>query len=111
MAKERSLDRIQRADSDAMETAQAERVGQDFRWHYGRVTRLGCYDVISNANDRRSVTIMWESGGLSCQYGEISDDQWEILKMAFMSTGMISVLSDAPGEDWMYDLRFLEAVR
>lgn len=111
MSKEKSLDRIQRADSNAMETAQAERVGQDFRWHYGRVTRLGSYDVISSANDRRSVTIMWESGGLSCQYGEISDDQWEILKMAFMSTGMISVLSDQTGEDWMYDLRFLEAVR
>ncbi len=111
MSKEKSLDRIQRADSDAMETAQAERVGRDFRWHYGRVTRLGSYDVISNANDRRSVTIMWESGGLSCQYGDISDDQWEILKMAFMSTGMISVLSDQAGEDWMYDLRFLEAVR
>ncbi len=111
MSKEKSLDRIQRADSDAMETAQAERVGEDFRWHYGRVTRLGSYDVISDANDRRSVTILWESGGLSCQYGQISDDQWEILKMAFMSTGMITVLSDQTGEDWMYDLRFLEAVR
>ncbi len=111
MAKEKSLDRIKRADSNAMETAQAERVGQDFRWHYGRVTRMGSYDLISNSKDRRSVTIMWESGGLSCQYGEISDDQWEILKMAFMSTGMISVLSDQQGEDWMYDLRFLECVR
>ncbi len=111
MSKEKSPDRIQRADSNALESAQAERVGQDFRWHYGRVTRLGSYDLISNANDRRSVTIMWESGGLSCQYGEISDDQWEILKMAFMSTGMVSVLSDQSGEDWMYDLRFLEAVR
>lgn len=111
MAKEKSFDRIKRADSNAMETAQAERVGQDFRWHYGRVTRMGSYDLISNASDRRSVTIMWESGGLSCQYGDITDEQWEILKMAFMSTGMISVLSDQPGEDWMYDLRFLEAVR
>lgn len=42
---------------------------------------------------------------------EISDEQWEILKMSFMSTGMISVLSDQTGDDWMYDLRFLEAVR
>ena len=111
MSNEKSLDRIQRADSDAMETAQAERVGQDFRLHYGRVTRLGSYDVISTANDRRSVTILWESGGLSCQYGQITDDQWEILKMAFMSSGMISILSDQSGEDWMYDLRFIEAVR
>lgn len=60
-----------------MESAQAARVGQDFRWHYGRVTRLGSYDVLTDAVDRRSVTIMWESGGLSCQYGEIGDDQWE----------------------------------
>lgn len=111
MSNEKSVDRIQRADCDAMEAAQAERVGQDFRWHYGRVTRLGSYDVISDANDRRSVTIMWESGGLSCQYGDISDHQWEILKMAFVSTGMISILSDLPGDGWMYDLRFLEAVR
>lgn len=111
MSNEKSLDRIQRADSDGMESAQAERVGEDFRWHYGRVTRLGSFDVISDANDRRSVTILWESGGLSCKYGHISDDQWEILKMAFMGTGMITVLSDQTGEDWMYDLRFLEAVR
>lgn len=111
MSKEKSLDRIQRNDSDAMKTAQAERVGEDFRWHYGRVTRLGSYDVVSDANDRRSVTIMWEAGGLSCQYGQISDEQWEILKLAFMSTGMITVLSDQTGENWMYDLRFLEAVR
>ncbi|CAN5120581.1 hypothetical protein BH11CYA1_BH11CYA1_49400 [soil metagenome] len=111
MSDEKSVDRIQRPDSNAMETAQAARIGQDFSWHYGRVTRLGSYDVISDSVDRRSVTIMWESGGLSCQYGEISDDQWEILKLAFMSTGMVSILSDQAGEGWMYDLRFLEAVR
>jgi len=111
MSDEKSVDRIQSADSNAMEAAQAKRVGQDFRWHYGRVTRLGSYDVITDAVNRRSVTIMWESGGLSCQYGEISDDQWEILKLAFMSTGMVSILSDQGGEGWMYDLRFLEAVR
>jgi hypothetical protein len=111
MSKEKSPDRLQRADSGALESAQAERVGRDFLWHYGRVTRLGSYDVLSTTSDRRSVTILWESGGLSCQYGQISDDHWEILKMAFMSTGMISVLSDQTGEDWMYDLRFLEAVR
>lgn len=111
MSDEKSADRIKRADSNAMEAAQAERIGQDFRWHYGRVTRLGSYNVISEAVDRRSVTIMWESGGLSCQYGEITDDQWEILKLAFMSTGMVSILSDLAGEGWMYDLRFLEAVR
>lgn len=103
--------RIQSPDSDAMETAQAERIGTDFHWHYGRVTRLGSYNVGSATQDLRSVTVLWEEGGLSCQHGEINDEQWELLKMAFMSTGMITVLSDETGDDWMYDLRFLEAVR
>jgi hypothetical protein len=109
--KEKSTTKIQRPDSDAMNSAQAENVGVDFRWHYGRVTRMGTYDVFPYTESRRTVTVIWEEGGLSCQHGEINDDQWEILKMAFMSTGMITVLSDLPGEEWMYDLRFLEAVR
>jgi hypothetical protein len=94
-----------------MEMAQAERAGADFRWHYGRVTRLGSYDLVSSPEDRRSVTILWEEGGLSCQHGEINDEQWDLLKLAFMGTGMITVLSDQAGDGWMYDLRFLEAVR
>lgn len=92
-----------------MQAAQAEQRGVDYRWHYGRVTRLGSYDVCKPHN--RTVTVLWEEGGLSCQYGEISDEQWEILKMSFVGTGMISILSDQPGDNWMYDLRFLEAVR
>lgn len=111
MTEKKTTNRIQRPDSDAMETAQAERIGTDFQWHYGRVTRLGSYDVGSPTEDLRSVTVLWEEGGFSCQHGEISDEQWELLKMAFMSTGMITVLSDQAGDDWMYDLRFLEAVR
>ena len=102
---------IKRSDSDAMEVAQAEKKGVDYRWHYGRVTRLGVYDVTAEKENNRTVTVLWEEGGLSCQYGDITDDQWDILKMSFMSTGMITVLSDQPGDSWMYDLRFLEAVR
>jgi hypothetical protein len=111
MSQEKSAGRIQRPDSEAMELAQAERAGADFRWHNGRVTRLGSYALVSSAQDRRSVTILWEEGGLSCQYGDINDEQWELLKMAFMTTGMITVLSDQGSDGWMYDLRFLEAVR
>lgn len=111
MPKETSVSRIKRPDSNAMETAQAERIGTDFRWHHGRITRLGTYSILSSAENRRTVTILWEEGGLSSQHGEIDDEQWEILKMAFMGTGMITVLSDQSGEDWMYDIRFLEAVR
>ncbi|MDZ4836436.1 MAG: hypothetical protein SGJ27_21890 [Candidatus Melainabacteria bacterium] len=103
--------RIKRPDADAMETAQQEQKGVDYRWHYGRVTRMGAYVVFPDSENRRTVTINWEEGGLSCQHGDISDDQWDILKLAFQSTGMITILSDSPGEEWMYDLRFLEAVR
>lgn len=91
-----------------MEAAQAEQMGAGYRWHYGRITRLGVFDVAPN---QRTVTVLWEEGGLSCQYGEINDEQWELLKMSFLGTGMISILSDQAGEEWMYDLRFLEAVR
>lgn len=111
MSKESTTNRIQTPDSDAMEAAQAERIGPGFTWHYGRITRLGMYDLISPAEDRRSVTILWEEGGLSCQHGQINDEQWELLKMVFSSTGMITVLSDLEDDGWMYDLRFIEAVR
>ena len=37
--------------------------------------------------------------------------QWEIFKLAFMTTGRVAVLSDRTGQGWMYDYRFLEAVR
>jgi hypothetical protein len=57
------------------------------------------------------VTVIWEEGGVSSQQGEITDEQWEIFKVAFLSTGRIAVLSDKQGKEWMYDYRFLEAVR
>jgi hypothetical protein len=50
-------------------------------------------------------------GGATTQQGDVSDEQWDVLKVAFLTTGRIAVLSDAEGEDWMYDYRFLEAVR
>jgi hypothetical protein len=59
----------------------------------------------------RQVTVIWEEGGVSSQQGEIADEQWEIFKLAFLSTGRIAVLSDQQGNEWMHDYRFLEAVR
>jgi hypothetical protein len=59
----------------------------------------------------RQVSVIWEEGGVSSQQGEITDEQWEIFKLAFLSTGRIAVLSDLQGEQWMHDYRFLEAVR
>jgi hypothetical protein len=61
--------------------------------------------------DSRTVTILWNEGGISSQQGDITDEQWEILQLAFGSTGRIAVLRGLVAQDWMYDYRFLEAVR
>jgi hypothetical protein len=92
---------------EALEAAQAQQAGAEFEWHYGRVTRLG-HSEIAGGN---TVTIIWEEGGVSSQQGTLTDGQWEIFKLAFTTTGRIAVLSDATGDRWMYDYRFLEAVR
>jgi hypothetical protein len=86
----------------------AEERGAQFEWHYGRVTRLGNFEVVGGS---REVTIIWEEGGITSQQSNISDEQWEILKLAFQTSGRIAVLSDKKDEGWMYDYRFLEAVR
>jgi hypothetical protein len=99
--------RIQRADAEALGVAQAERAGAEFQWHFGRVTRMGTFEIAEG----REVTVAWEEGSVTSQQGSISDEQWEIFKLAFMTTGRIAVLSDQDGEGWMYDYRFLEAVR
>ena len=48
---------------------------------------------------------------MTAQHGSITDAQWEIFTLAFRTTGQIAVLSDQEGDGWMYDYRFLEAVR
>jgi hypothetical protein len=93
--------------TEALEAAQAQQAGTEFAWHYGRVTRLG-HSEIAGGN---SVTIIWEEGGVSSVQGTLTDGQWEIFKLAFMTSGRIAVLSDDTGDGWMYDYRFLEAVR
>ena len=101
--------RLRQTDAQAMERAQAEQAGSAYQWHYGRVTRLGTFEVASVST--RCVTILWEEGGIISQQGTLTDAQWEIFHLAFLTTGRIAVLSDAPGEEWMYDYSFLEAVR
>ena len=93
--------------TEALEAAQAHQAGADFQWHFGRVTRLGSFEVAGG----RVVTIMWEEGGISSQQGNMSAEQWEIFTLAFMTSGRIAVLSDKDEGGWMYDYRFLEAVR
>ncbi len=93
--------------TEALEAAQAQHAGAAFEWHYGRVTRLG-YAAIAGGN---SVTMIWEEGGVSSVQGTLTEEQWEIFKLAFVTSGRIAVLSDEAGDGWMYDYRFLEAVR
>jgi hypothetical protein len=111
MAEDGKLDgttgRITRAGSDELEASRAEQAGAEYEWHFGRVTSLGMIEIANS----RTVTILWEEGGISSQQGDITDEQWEILKLAFLSTGRVAILSDQPAKDWMYDYRFLEAVR
>ena len=111
MAEERTSEdtasRMTRAGSDELGASRAAQAGADFDWHFGRVTSLGTIEIANS----RTVTILWEEGGISSQQGEITDEQWEIFKLAFVSTGRIAILSDQPEKEWMYDYRFLEAVR
>lgn len=99
--------RIHRTGAEALEVAQAEQAGSKYEWHFGRVTRVGNFEVAGG----REVTIAWDEGGITSQHGNISNEQWEIFKLAFMTTGQIAILSDQEQDGWMYDYRFLEAVR
>ena len=90
-----------------LETAQAERAGARFDWHFGRITRMGNYEIAGT----KGVTVVWDEGGVTSMQGEISEEQWEIFKLAFMTTGRIAVVSDQEDDGWMYDYRLLEAVR
>ncbi len=110
MAKRKSEDakrQMHEAGSEALEAAQAKEAGAKFEWHYGRITRLGHFENAGGSG----VSIVWEEGGVTSQQGDIGEGEWEIFKVAFTTTGRIAVLSDQEGEGWMYDYRFLEAVR
>jgi hypothetical protein len=108
MAKQKSDKAQQTRGSgvEAVESAQAEKAGAEFEWHYGRITRLGHSEMAGPG-----VTIVWEEGGVTSQQGDVSEEQWEIFKLAFVTTGRVAILSDQQGEVWMYDYRFVEAVR
>ena len=98
---------VRETSAEGVEATQAREAGAKFDWHYGRVTRLGNFEIAGG----REVVIVWDEGGVSSQQGNISDEEWDILKLAFMSTGRIAILSDESGDRWMSDFRFLEAVR
>lgn len=105
--REISSRQIQSGGTSGVEAAQAKEAGAKFEWHFGRVSSMGSFEVAGG----RAVTIVWDQGVVSSRQGNISDEQWEIFKLAFLSNGRIAVLSDEADEGWMYDYRFLEAVR
>ena len=98
---------VRGTSAQAVGVTQAREAGVNFQWHYGRVTRIGSFEMAGG----REVVIVWDEGGVSSQQGDISDEEWEILKLAFMTTGRIALLSDEAGDRWASDFRFLEAVR
>jgi hypothetical protein len=110
MAKKRDAAKghqIHDPSAEGLEAAQATAAGAEFTWHFGRVTGLGSYEVAGG----RGVTIVWEEGGATSHVGEITDSQWEVFKLAFTTAGRVAVLSDETEDCWMYDYRFLEALR
>ena len=86
MAEDRPVEstpgRMTSAGADELGASRAAQAGADFTWHFGRVTSLGMIEIA----DSRTVTILWEEGGISSQQGDITDEQWEIFKLAFVST-------------------------
>jgi hypothetical protein len=102
----RETTQTSRADADALQTAQAEQAGVEFEWHFGRLTRIGHFGEVGG----RQITVAWEEGEVTSQQGQISDEQWEIFKLAFQTTRRIAVLSDEQDDTWRYDYRFLEVV-
>ena len=76
-----------------------------FKWHYGKVAGLGYFSTAGG----REVVIVWDEGQASRMQGGLSDQQWEIFKLAFSGNGRIAILSDS--DDWRFDYRFLEAQR
>jgi hypothetical protein len=98
---------IRETSAEGVEATQAREAGAKFDWHYGRVSRLGNFEIAGG----REVVIIWDEGGVSSQQGNISNEEWDILKLAFMSTGRIAILSDESGDNWRSDFRFLEAMR
>ena len=91
---------VRETSAAGVEATQAREAGAKFDWHYGRVSRLGNFEIAGG----REVVIVWDEGGVSSQQGNISDEEWDILKLAFLSTGRIAILSDGQGEDWRFTI-------
>ena len=96
---------VRETSAEGVEATQAREAGANFDWHYGRVSRLGNFEIAAAGKSSSSGT-----KGVSSQHGNIAT-RGDILKLAFMSTGRIAILSDESEENWRFGFRFLEAVR
>jgi hypothetical protein len=77
--------------------------------HEGTVRELGRYDW---ATPGRYVVIDWDEVGVVDLHGGITDEQWEVFKLAFSGSGRVAILSDKEDAmQWVVDFRILGAVR
>ena len=98
--------RFRETSAEGVEATQAREAGAKFDWHYGRVSRLGNFQIAGG----REVVIVWEEGGVSSQQGKSAT------RVGDPQAGVHDHGPDRHPErrterGWRSDFRFLEAVR
>jgi hypothetical protein len=94
---------VQSGGAYALEAALAQDAGTGFEWHYGQIHSLGYYESGGHV-----VTISWEDGTFSSK-GDLTNEQREVMRLAFETSGKIALLSDQ--DVWAFDYRFIRAMR
>ena len=87
----------------AAEVAMVEAVVEPVASHIERIR-----DAASAAEQQRLLRAITDNASVALF---IMGEQWEIFKLAFLTSSRVAVLSDQDGDGWMYDYRFLKAVR
>jgi hypothetical protein len=81
-----------------------------YQTYYGRVIGLGLANDQSDL-PKRSVLIVWDKvdGTINKNRvtGNISDEQWEILKIAYAGSGRIITISNKQNGEWQTDLSLI----
>jgi len=100
-----------RKDSIFDEIRKALKLSKTFVYHAGMILQIGVINAPGTSSSRQ-VVIKWNEMDVptTCT-GSISDEAWEILKVAHSANGRILLLSDKVGLDWTMDFRILWAVR
>jgi hypothetical protein len=82
-----------------------------FAYHAGMIIQIGVINAPDTPRSRQ-IVIKWDemSDRITCT-GGISDDAWEIFKVAYSANGRILLMSDKEGLDWTLDFRILWALR